>query len=125
MNINRRDFLRCAGACGAAGFLHGVSSLAEGVIPDRPGRTSFFSWWMTWAGRTLQNPFTEITALNRRYLTPNMEALADESVKFTQAYASALCSPTRVSLITGWNAARHALPTGPCGEVFPPTRIVR
>src|SRR5206468_11954043 len=43
----------------------------------------------------------------RRYRTPNMERLATEGMKFTQAYACALCSPTRVSGLTGMNAARH------------------
>ncbi|MCB9768350.1 MAG: sulfatase [Candidatus Omnitrophica bacterium] len=53
-------------------------------------------------------PFhTEATELNRRYQTPNMERLADRGMKFTQAYACSLCSPTRVSLMTGMNAARH------------------
>lgn len=53
-------------------------------------------------------PFhTEVTELNRRYRTPNMRQLAAEGMKFTQAYASAVCSPTRVSAITGMNAARH------------------
>lgn len=50
---------------------------------------------------------TENTALNRRYRTPNMERLAAEGMKFTQAYASAVCSPTRVSALSGMNAARH------------------
>jgi arylsulfatase A-like enzyme len=36
-----------------------------------------------------------------------MERLAADGVKFTQAYATAVCSPTRVSLMTGMNAARH------------------
>jgi arylsulfatase A-like enzyme len=36
-----------------------------------------------------------------------MERLARDGMKFTQAYACALCSPTRVSLMTGLNAARH------------------
>lgn len=53
-------------------------------------------------------PFhTEVTALNRRYRTPNMERLAAEGMKFSQAYACNVCSPTRVSLMTGLNAARH------------------
>lgn len=51
--------------------------------------------------------YREITALNRRFHTPNMERLAAQGMKFTQAYASAVCSPTRVSGITGMNAARH------------------
>ena len=53
-------------------------------------------------------PFhTGTTELNRRYRTPNMEKLAAGGVKFTQAYASAVCSPSRVSALTGMNAARH------------------
>jgi arylsulfatase A-like enzyme len=47
------------------------------------------------------------TPLNHRYHTPNMERLADSGVKFTQAYACSVCSPSRVSLMTGLNAARH------------------
>ncbi len=49
----------------------------------------------------------EKTALNERYHTPNMERLAAQGMKFTQAYATAVCSPTRISLMTGMNAARH------------------
>ena len=49
----------------------------------------------------------EQTELNKRYHTPNMETLAEKGMKFTQAYACPLCSPTRVSLMTGQNAARH------------------
>ncbi len=49
----------------------------------------------------------EETPLNKKYHTPNMEQLARQGVKFTQAYACAVCSPTRVSLMTGMNAARH------------------
>ncbi|WP_420321989.1 sulfatase [Flagellimonas sp.] len=47
------------------------------------------------------------TAFNELYVTPNMERLAKEGMKFTQAYSTAVCSPTRVSLMTGMNAARH------------------
>lgn len=53
-------------------------------------------------------PFhNERTELNDRFKTPNMERLADKGMIFTQAYASAICSPSRVSLITGTNPARH------------------
>lgn len=53
-------------------------------------------------------PFwTEETEFNRRYHTPAMEKLAEEGIMFTQAYASSVCSPTRVSLMSGMNAARH------------------
>lgn len=53
-------------------------------------------------------PFwTAETPFNKRYHTPNMERLAVEGMKFTQAYATPVCSPTRISLMTGMNAARH------------------
>ena len=53
-------------------------------------------------------PFwTETTPFNKQYRTPNMERMAREGMKFTQAYATPVCSPTRVSLMTGMNAARH------------------
>ena len=47
------------------------------------------------------------TTFNKRYRTPNMEKLAARGMKFTQAYSCSVCSPTRVSLLTGLNAARH------------------
>lgn len=47
------------------------------------------------------------TPFNARYRTPNMERMAREGMKFTQAYATPVCSPTRISLMTGMNAARH------------------
>ncbi|MEM9659222.1 MAG: sulfatase-like hydrolase/transferase, partial [Planctomycetota bacterium] len=49
----------------------------------------------------------EPTDLNRRFHTPAMERLAARSVQYTQAYAMAVCSPSRVSLMTGYNNARH------------------
>lgn len=53
-------------------------------------------------------PFwTEKTHFNELYKTPNMERLAAEGMKFTNAYATPVCTPTRVSLISGMNAARH------------------
>jgi len=53
-------------------------------------------------------PFwTERTKNNDKFHTPNMERLADEGMKFTNAHAYPVCSPSRVSYITGMNAARH------------------
>lgn len=49
----------------------------------------------------------EKTPFNERYNTPAMERLASEGMMFTQAYACSVSSPTRVSLMTGMNAAHH------------------
>lgn len=71
-----------------------------------PNIVFFFVDDMGWQDTSL--PFhSEITDLNRRYHTPNMEQLAADGMKFTQAYATAVCSPSRISLMTGLNAARH------------------
>jgi len=51
----------------------------------------------------------EETHFNKLYHTPNMERLASDGIKFTQAYACSVCSPTRTSLMTGMNAARHGV----------------
>ncbi len=61
---------------------------------------------MGWQDTSL--PFWEKeTDFNKRYHTPAMERLAQGGMMFTQAYATSVCSPTRVSLMTGMNAARH------------------
>ncbi|MGN6543687.1 MAG: sulfatase [Aureliella sp.] len=45
--------------------------------------------------------------LNEYYRTPNMERLAAQGIRFNNFCAMSVCSPTRVSLMTGQNAARH------------------
>lgn len=45
--------------------------------------------------------------LNDYYRTPNMDRLASRGVRFSNFYAMSVCSPTRVCLMTGQNAARH------------------
>ena len=45
--------------------------------------------------------------LNAYYHTQNMERLAEKGVRFTRAYAHPVSSPSRVSLMTGVNPARH------------------
>lgn len=45
--------------------------------------------------------------LNDYYRTPNMERLAARGIRFNNFCAMSVCSPTRVSIMTGQNAARH------------------
>ncbi len=45
--------------------------------------------------------------LNDYYRTPSMERLASRGIRFNQFYAMSVCSPTRISIMTGQNAARH------------------
>ena len=45
--------------------------------------------------------------LNDWYRTPNMERLANRGVRFSTFYAQSVSSPSRTSIMTGQNAARH------------------
>ncbi|MBI3879606.1 MAG: sulfatase-like hydrolase/transferase [Verrucomicrobia bacterium] len=45
--------------------------------------------------------------LNDYFRTPNMERLAARGIRFNNFCAMSVCSPTRISIMTGQNAARH------------------
>jgi len=45
--------------------------------------------------------------LNEFYRTPNMDRLAARGVRFNDFCAMSVCSPTRISIMTGQNSARH------------------
>ncbi|MFK7911729.1 MAG: sulfatase [Akkermansiaceae bacterium] len=45
--------------------------------------------------------------LNKIYKTPNMEKLASNGMRFETFYANSVCSPTRISIMTGQSSARH------------------
>lgn len=45
----------------------------------------------------------------RHFHTPHMERLAERGIKFTQAYAHSVSSPSRCSLLTGAHATRHGV----------------
>ena len=46
---------------------------------------------------------------NAFYVTPNMETLAANGMRFTAAYAQSVCSPTRCGILTGRTSARHGV----------------
>ncbi len=72
----------------------------------RPNIILFLVDDMGWQDTSV--PFWDsITAANKKFHTPNMERLAARSMKFTNAYANSICTPSRVSLMSGMNAARH------------------
>lgn len=72
----------------------------------RPNIIVFIVDDMGWQDTSL--PFwNHTTPYNQMYETPNMERLAAQGVMFTQAYACPVSSPTRCSLMTGMNMARH------------------
>lgn len=83
-----------------------IFSVNAQKIEQKPNIIIFLVDDMGWQDTSV--PFWDKqTPNNQLYYTPNMQRLADSGVKFTQGYAAAICSPSRVSLITGTNAARH------------------
>jgi arylsulfatase A-like enzyme len=66
---------------------------------------------------------------SKYYETPNMDRFAAQAMRFTDAYAQPLCSPTRASILTGQYSSRHGVtsasghqPPQPDGHAFLPER---
>ena len=86
--------------------LLGFLSCDKQNFSNPPNIILFFVDDLGWQDTSV--PFwNQETKFNKRYKTPNMERLSAKGIKFTNAYSTPVCSPTRVSLMTGMNAARH------------------
>ena len=89
----------------AASFL-GCGTACAQQKDSRPNIIVFIVDDMGWQDTSV--PFWhQKTRYNEMYDTPNMERLASQGMMFTQAYACPVSSPTRCSLMTGMNMARH------------------
>ena len=104
--MNRREFLRAA-AMGAAGLAlrPGANSVigSDGGRP-RPNILLIMIDDLGWMDLHCQG--------NKRLDTPNIDRLAREGMRFTDAYAAApVCSPTRAAIMTGQAPARLGLTT--------------
>lgn len=98
-----------------ASFLFGAFALAQSTMAaDRPNLVVFLIDDMGIMDTSV--PFLTDSEgkpkrypLNDFYRTPSMERLAGQGIRFNQFYAMSVCSPTRVSIMTGQNAARHGV----------------
>lgn len=61
----------------------------------------------------------EKTLYNQRYVTPNIERMAEEGILMTNAHAQALSVPSRASLMSGQNSIRN----GVSGDFVPTTNV--
>ncbi len=107
----------------------GTGTLARGADPARPNVVVFLVDDMGVMDTSVpfltdQDGRPHRYPLNEFYRTPNMERLAGQGIRFNNCYAMNVCSPTRISILTGRNAARHHTTNwinpdnnnaGPCG----------
>src|SRR5262249_9865725 len=89
-----------------------VSTAADvfAAAPPKPNVILFLVDDMGWMDST---PYG-----SRYYETPQMERLSHRAMRFTDAYACPLCSPTRASIMSAQYAARHGI-TSATGHLAP------
>ncbi|MHC4499978.1 MAG: sulfatase-like hydrolase/transferase, partial [Planctomycetota bacterium] len=117
--MNRRDFLKTAGVSAAAAVLPGCSGALTStgkVSALKPNFVFFLIDDMGW---------TDVGCYGSSfYETPNIDKLARQGMRFTEAYAACpVCSPTRASILTGKYPARLGI-TQWIGARQKPTRYV-
>jgi arylsulfatase A len=104
--MNRREFLRSLG-CGAVGLA--VPRALFGGQKKYPNIVFIMADDMGYGDVACYNPESKIP-------TPNIDKLATESVRFTDAHTpSAVCTPTRYGVLTGRYCWRSRLKRGVFG----------
>jgi arylsulfatase A-like enzyme len=105
--LSRRNLLKVAGA-GTLGAIGAASlpSIASAFTGSAPNRPNFLFIMADDLG------YADLSCYGRRdYQTPALDALAASGTRFLHGYAnSSVCSPTRLSLITG--RYHYRLPAG-------------
>jgi len=93
--MKRRDFIKGIGATAAAATLGDSVSAGAGIdMTKKPNIVLIFSDQQHWQAMGVMDSFFE---------TPNLDALAGESVLFERSFCTTpQCSPSRSSLLTGF-----------------------
>ncbi len=93
--MNRRDFMRgMAGTFAAASM--GTQARALGESPNTPGKPPNILIILA-----DDMGFSDLGCYGSEISTPNLDHLANEGLRFTQAYNVARCCPSRAALLTG------------------------
>jgi len=96
--MNRREFLKWAGASGALALLSPLTSAGK-TTKKKLNFVFILIDDMGWVDAACYG--------STFYETPNIDRLAAEGMRFTDAYAACpVCSPTRASILTGKYPAR-------------------
>ncbi len=95
----RRDFIKAAGYSLAGWAMSGAVAKTKSAVGKKPNIVFILADDLGWAELGCYgNTFNE---------TPNLDRLANQGMRFTDAYAAApVCSPYRAALMTGQYPAR-------------------
>jgi arylsulfatase A-like enzyme len=101
--LDRRSFLKCSAAgtlaCLAGAWTRPAGAKGEESPQKKPNFVFFLIDDMGWMDLACQG--------SKFYETPNIDRLAREGMRFTDAYAACpVCSPTRASILAGKYPAR-------------------
>lgn len=97
--ISRRESLRYIGMAGLAAFCNVPKAFSQ--TAKKPNFILIFIDDMGWPAISCYG--------NQRMPTRHIDRLAREGMKFTDAYVTPQCTPSRASLLTGQNTARNKM----------------
>lgn len=102
-SVSRRVFLKKIGLLSTAMATGGLTSCAQKIISKKPAKRPNFVFILV-----DDLGWTDLGCFGSSfYETPNIDRLASEAMRFTNAYAACpVCSPTRASIMAGKYPAR-------------------
>ena len=104
MQLDRRSFLKISAGMAAAGVFPFMKCAP--IKRENPNIIFIFADDLGYGDVSCQNP-------NSKIQTPNLDKLASQGVRFTDAHtSSAVCSPSRYSVLTGRYNWRSQLKSG-------------
>jgi arylsulfatase A-like enzyme len=113
LNVDRRSLLRILGTTAAAWPLRALS---------QPNPTSSTARRPNFIVMMTDDQRADALGVARHPVlkTPNMDRIANEGVRFTEAFVTnSLCSPSRTSFLTGLYSHKHGVTTNSVNEMLP------
>lgn len=110
--ITRRELIKNLGMSVAATTLPRLSLGADRTETAKPNFVFILADDQGWTGTSVQMHDAIPESKSDFYRTPNLERLARQGMRFSQAYApSPMCCPTRCSILTGKSPAQLHMTT--------------
>lgn len=105
MNITKIPLLTVGALVGGSCFSSAVAQSKPNIVVFLVDDMGLMDTSLPFITNERGNPVRQ--PLNDWYHTPNMERLAAQGIRFSTFYAQSVSSPSRTSILTGQNAARH------------------